>query len=556
MNKRVLLILFVLFAAFSSRMAAQSGAVKKVANAVLSITTFKADGSILATANGICISNDGTCVSPWSPFAGADHAVAIDAKGQKHQVTKLMGANEIYNLVKFAISGAPAGVATLASATANSGSAGWIVPYAKDGAPQKNSVKSAEKFMNKYNYYVLASQADDKYNGCPLVADNGQVLGVYLYSASTPSATDARYANDFTLSGLSINDPVLRQCKIRVALPSNLKDAQLALLMSQQQDPNNYEATVKDFISMFPQQNDGYWGLANLQASKGDYLGADNTMKEAISKVSDKGESHYNYSRLISQYAQAKVDSLYAPWTFDKALTEIKEAQKADNNLAYKQQEGIIKYGQGNYQEAYDIFMGLTHSKLRGGEVFYQAMQAKQKLGGTDQELLALLDSAVAACDTPYTVVAAPYFLARGLQYGKMNKYREAVIDLYRYEVLNPSGCTAAFYFNREQLEVKGRMWQQALNDIAHVCLITKDEPLYWAEFASVNLQVHKYADAIGAAKRAIELSKDYADAYLLLGVAQVENNERAEGMQNIAKAKELGNQQADSFLKKYQQKK
>ena len=65
---------------------AQSSAVKKAANAVVSITTFDADGKILATTNGVFISADGTIAAPWSPFASADHAVAIDAKGVKHDI--------------------------------------------------------------------------------------------------------------------------------------------------------------------------------------------------------------------------------------------------------------------------------------------------------------------------------------------------------------------------------------------------------------------------------------------------------------------------------------
>lgn len=86
MKLKTLILTIALILGVSTNISAQPGAVKKAADAAFTLTTFKADGSILATSNGVCISTDGIAVSPWKPFIGADKAVIIDAKGQKHEV--------------------------------------------------------------------------------------------------------------------------------------------------------------------------------------------------------------------------------------------------------------------------------------------------------------------------------------------------------------------------------------------------------------------------------------------------------------------------------------
>lgn len=104
------------------------GSSEKVADAVFSLTTFKSDGSILATSNGVFVGTDGTAISPWQPFVGASSAVVVDSKGAKHDVTALIGANGIYDLAKFQVADkVPAGVA-LSSTTLPANSQIWVVP--------------------------------------------------------------------------------------------------------------------------------------------------------------------------------------------------------------------------------------------------------------------------------------------------------------------------------------------------------------------------------------------------------------------------------------------
>ena len=553
MKLRTLILIIALVLGVSTSIFAQPGAVKKAADAAFTLTTFKADGSIQATSNGVCISADGIAVSPWKPFIGADKAVIVDAKGQKHDVECLLGANEIYDIAKFQVSGKIT-AAPLASAVP-AGEEVWVAPMTKSGSAVKANVSNVEKFMDKYNYSVLASPATDKLNGSPVFNAKGQVVGLFNTSGDSQSATDANYAKDFILKGLSQNDMTLRQSGIRIGLPNTIEEAVVALMLSSEKPANVHEAVINDFIAKFPQANDGYYALANMQIGRGEIANADKTLQTAVAKVTAKDEAHYNYARLVYHNAVLPVleeNTKAAGWTLDKALDENQKAQTVKANDAYRHLQAQIIFAKGDYAKAYSEFDALTKTKFNNPELYLEMAQSRQHLGATDQEILDLLNKSIELCDTPYVSTSAPYFYTRGQQLEKMGEYRKAVQDYYTYEYFNQGRLGAAFYYMREQCEVKGRMWQQALQDILIASRLDPKEALYPTEAGSLLLRLNKVDAAISAAQQAIQLDASQPDAHLILGIAQCESKQKEEGLKNIQKAKELGNAQADTFLQKY----
>ena len=553
MKLRTLILAISLVFGVSTSLFAQPAAVKKAADAAFTLTTFKADGSILATSNGVCISTDGIAVSPWKPFIGADKAVIVDSKGQKHDVECLLGANEIYDIAKFQVSGKTA-AAPLAT-TVSAGDEVWLTPILKSGNAEKANVTSVEKFMDKYNYAILSSSATDKMNGVPVFDKKGQVIGLYNKSGDSQSSTDANYAKEFVLKGLSQNDVTLRQSDIRIGLPNTLEEAVVALMLSSEKPANIHEAIVNEFITKFPESNDGYYALANIQIAKGEVANADKTMQTAIGKVTAKDEAHYNFARLIYRNAfipEFEEKAKAIGWTLDKALDEVQKAQSAKANDAYRHLQAQITYAKGDYAKAYTDFEALTKTKFNNPELYLEMAQSRQHLGGTDQEILDLLNKSIELCDTPYVSTSAPYFYTRGQQLEKMGEYRKAVQDYYTYEYFNQGRLGAAFYYMREQCEVKGRMWQQALQDILVASRLDPKEALYPTEAGSLLLRLNKLDAAMSAAQQAIQLDDAQPDAYLILGIAQCESKQKESGIKNIQKAKELGNTQADTFLQKY----
>ncbi len=550
---KIFFLLLTLCFSFATMAIAQPSAVKKAANATFTLTTFDTKGSILSTTNGVFVSTDGVCVSTWKPFAGAAKAVVIDNNGQKYDVETMLGANEIYDVAKFKVNAKTAAAPFASSATANS--TAWVVIPAKAGEPIKASINKVEKFMDKYNYCVLTTSAPEKNNGAPLLNEQGQIVGIYNSSGNLQSATDARYANDFVLVGLSQNDPTLLQSGIRIGLPQQSDEAIIALMLSSNKIESLRTATINDFLQKFPALNNGYTALASLLFSKGNIAEADKVLQQAISKVKEKNEAHYNYGRMIYQGATmaSLADKAKAQgWTLDKAMSEAIEAYKIKPEPVYKHLQAQITYAKGDYQKAYQEFEALTKTPMKNPELYLEMALCQENLKGSDDAILALLNQSIELCDTPYMDTSSPYFLARANQLEKMGKYRDAMKDLYLYEYLNQGTLEADFYYMREQIEIKGKLWQQALQDILIATKLNPAEPMYCAEASNLLLRLNKFEEAILAAKQAIALKDDYAEAYLVLGIAQCKNNQKAEGIANIEKAKSLGNPQADTFLNQF----
>lgn len=552
MRKIIVLLTIVLLMAGIAPAIAQPASARQ---ALLTLKTFKHGGEPVGTSYGVLIDHEGTVLSGWTPFDGADSAVVVDAGGRTYPVDKIYGVSELYDIAKFAIAGASAMQPIALARQLPTGSVKlWIMTK----KPVTVTPDHSEKFMSKYNYYVLGSEPalkdnkTDYPNGSPAVNDRGELIGLYNNGGDVLSITDYRYCDELKPTGFGINDPTLKQTTIRKALPADLKDAQLALMMASHQGRDNYLATARDYIKMFPKENDGYFDLATEYWNMGQTDEADKLLREAIDKTTDKATAHYNYARAIWQKTALLPEPPYAAWTYDKAMSEADEAYKIDPQPIYDELKGKINFSKGNYSEAYTKFMSLTKSSLRNPDLFFEAAQCQMHLNATDDQILALLDSAVGVCDTPYTTLAAPYFNARGEQLAKMGRYRDAMLDLYHYEMLTQTQPTADFYYRREQIEMKGKVYQAALNDIVRAVLLDRTNPELWTEKANVHLRVNQTDDAIQSADIAIKLSPEYSVPYLIKGIAQCQSGKKDEGMQNLQKAKSLGDTQADSFIEKF----
>ena len=534
-----------------SSLLAQPAAVKGVAKSVFSLTTFKADGSLLASSHGVFVGAEGEGVSDLKPFLGAAKAVVVDAQGNKMNVTRIVGLNELYDVIRFRVDGktAPAAIANVGSTYQQDA---WLVGYAvKSPEIVATKVKNVEKFMDKYNYYIFGMNAPDNTTGCPFVNMYGQVIGLLQMSSTSfdTHAVDVSYIRSLNSNGFSLNDANFKKIGIPAALPAEESQARLMLIMSGQSgDSLKHVAVVNDFIQNFPALNDGYNARAIQEANAMQWDNAEETMKTAIRKASPKDEAHYNFAKL--QYDNA----VYGRhWTLDGAYEEVSEAYKLNPAPLYRHLQAQIHYAKNDFQQSLDILQQLSQDKqFSTPELLYEQALCKQKLNCPSADIIALLDSAINTTDTLRLNEAAPYFLTRAQVLEADSKYREAVFDYTRYEYLMQGQVNSQFYFMREQAEMKGKLYQQAISDIARAIILSPQEPTYYAEMANVQLRVNKAEDAIKTAKRCTEIAPDYAEGYLLLGLAQVQTKQKQEGLANLQKAKDLGSEQAQSLIEKY----
>lgn len=553
MKRTVTAIIMAL--AMSLPSGAQTSAAKKAAESVFTLTTFKADGSLLATSHGVFVGNDGEAVSNLAPFDGAETAVAIDAKGTKHNVTRMLGADDIYNVARFRVDGKTKG-AQLATTAAQAGQQMWLAVYAGK-QPRMVAAKptGVEKFNGSYNFCIFSMETPDNAEGCPFVNEQGQVVG--LMQKSTTGAdihsTDAAYAMQLKTTALSVNDGTFRKTGITPALPADKDQATLALMLMQQTGKEKMlMETADDFIAAFPTLTDGYQAKAQAMLNADRFDEAARLMGEALQKAEKKDEAHYDLAKLVYLKMTYKQDKEYKPWTWQTALDECAKAYAIQPLDIYKDLEGQILFGKGDYKEAYSTFMKLTEGKLKNPDLYYNAALCQNMLKSPDSVVVALLDSAVNNIDSLNVGGAGKYFLMRGDMYNRMGNYRQAVFDYTRYEVVTGRNCTADFYYMREQTETKAKLFKQALVDIDNAIFLAPGEMTYQAEKAALQLRLNMVKEAAETAGKCIENFPDCSDAYLVAGIASIRQGDKATGLQKLKKAKEMGNPQADALISKY----
>lgn len=551
--KKILLILFTIHCSLFAF--AQPGWVKKATKSVFTLKTFDESGALIASSNGFFTGAQGEAVSSFAPFKGAVRAIIIDAQGKELEVTGMMGANEMYDVAKFRVAGKTQPL-TVAAAIAPTGSNAWLLPYREMKKVPSGIVRKAETFLNDYAYYTIAMQAPELAVSCPLLNDNGEVIGIIQPSASSKDslsyAVSARFADSLKVNGLSLNDPALRQTRIPIEIPDNINDANLMVYMASGIDSAAYIRLVDEFIRKFPKASDGYTYRARFAAAHADFAEADRYIQQALKVADKKDEVLFSYARMIYNKNVYQNNVTYDAWTLDKALETTREASRLNPSPAYKQLEANILYASKRYDEAYDIYTDLArNSNLSAAEMWFFASSCKQQQKDTLARL-ALLDSAVSTFSKPYLKEAAPYLWTRAEARMDAGKYREAISDMNEYEQLMAAEVNARFYYIRHQAEIEGHLYQQALNDIERAITMEPKETVYYAEKASLEIRVGRYDEAMATAKESIAIAPDNSDGYLFLGLAQCLKGNKKEGIPNLQKARELGDPQADGLIEKY----
>jgi len=538
---------------------------EKARKAVFSVVTYDKENKIKGTGNGFYIDVQGTALSDYTLFENAERAVVINADGKQQDVSRILGANSMYDIVKFKTPiDKKQTTLTIADQPAKVGETVYLLPYSTQKATtlQTGKVISVDSIGNNSFYYTLEMKTGEKTVSCPIMNINGEVLGLIQKNASDESmesyAIGANYGASLSISALSMNDGALNKIGIRKALPDTEEQALVFLYMSSEQmDKESYLSLLNDFLAQYPTSMEGYIRRAsNYMDSEDPALQAlaEADMKKALDVSTTKEDAYYQIAKLIYGYVLS-LDGKepYQEWTYDKALELIREAVKTGGQPLHIQLEGDILFAQGKYAEAFVCYDQVNQSPLASAATFYSAAKAKQLMEGSDiNEVLALMDNAIEKLNKPYFAEAAPYFYERAGLRAEAGKYREAVMDYNTFFEAVHGDVTALFYFQREQAEMQCRMYQQALDDINKAVEMAPEDVDFLVEKGSVHLRVNQLDEAIATFNKVISMNNQYAAAYRLLGYCQALQNNTKEACVNFAKAKELGDEVVDQLIEKY----
>lgn len=551
-------IIFSICLLLCLNIAAQPAWVKKAAKSIFTIKTFADDGSMIASSNGFFINKSGDAISGFSPFKGASKAIVIDAQGKEYEVEYILGANETYDVVKFKTNNKKSIPLSISTTEADDSTTVWLLPYSAKKTPlcHKGVINKAEVISTEYKYYTISANVTDNVICCPFLNENGEVIGIMQESSKSDEgicyAVSARFANDLKLSGLSINDPVLKSTNIKKSLPEDVDQAILTLYIANGSlDSVAYRNLVEDFIEKFPNSADGYIYRAQIEWDENNFGNVDKDIEKAFEITDKKDDVHFTYARLIFSKEIYKNNIEYSNWNIEKAISETDMAYSINPLPTYKQLKAQILFYKKDYQGAYDIYKQITDNGNKTPELFFEQAKCKELLNDT-LTTIALLDSALNTFNKPYLKEAAPYLFARAQTLFSAGQYRKAVFDYNEYEKLIATGLNDRFYYIRFQAEVNGNLFQQALNDINKAIEINPNNTIYYAEKASLEVRVNLYDDAINTAKECIKVDPNNSDGYLFLGLALCLKGEKVEGTKNLEKAKELGDNQAQGLIEKY----
>ena len=552
--KKISMISCLLFAALSTF--AQPGWVKNASRSVFTLKTFAADGSMIASSNGFFTGANGEAVSNFTPFKGATRAIVIDAQGKELQVAGIMGANDMYDVVKFRVNGNKTQSLALSSSVAPVGSMAYLLPYHEVKAVKSGPVRKAETFQGDYPYYTVALSMGENQVSCPLLDESGQVIGMMQQPAvlgdSLSYAVSARFVDSLKITGLNYFDETFKLTQVKKLMPADIKEANLVLYFAgSQSDSAEYVSLIQDFIQQFPNASDGYIYRAQQETAGGDFAAAERDMGQALKFADPKDDAHFNYARIIYNKEIYQSAQPYAGWSLDKALQQIQSAISIKSLPTYRQLEGDIRFAKQQYDEAYEIYNSLLSTNLRSAELFFAAARCKEMQKDTTA-MLALMDSTINMFSRPYLKDVAPYLWARAEARRNAGRYRDAINDMNEYETLMTATVNDNFYYIRHQVEIQGRLYQQALNDINRAIQMNPNEVLYYAEKASLEIRVGLYDQAISTAQECIAIDAENSDGYLFLGLAQCLKGQKADGIKNLQKAKEFGDSQADALIEKY----
>ena len=171
--KKILILPLLLFFLIQGSMAQTPKWVEKAKRAVFSVVTYDKNDKMLNTGNGFFVSEDGLALSDYTLFKGAERAVVITSEGKQMPVSLILGANDMYDVIKFRVAITEKKVpALIVAKTAPAvGADAWMLPYStqKSIACVTGKVKEVSKVAGEYHYYTLGMQMKDKMVSCPVM---------------------------------------------------------------------------------------------------------------------------------------------------------------------------------------------------------------------------------------------------------------------------------------------------------------------------------------------------------------------------------------------------
>ena len=537
--------------------------VAKTCKAIVSVLTYDQQNELLHSGTGAFISQDGIGVSDYALWRDAYRAVVVDMDGKSYDVERILGADDMYGAVRFRVAARKVNHLSVAPAAASAeGQTVHVLTFQKKAPVScpELTIEKKELVDGGYAYFTLSRVLDSKYSGGLLFTETGDFVGIVQSPVGNRSyAVDSRLAAALQIEAIQTKTGAIALQNIH--LPGGLPDSQEEALVylyfkSRSAGNEEYMDLLNLFLTTWPDCAEGYLRRATPLMDLQRFEEADSDLKTYLRLAADKAQAEANVAQSIYTKLTYQSDVPYAAWSYDTALDHVDRALSLTTDsvqqLSYQLQKAQILMAKPDARGALAIYDRLNSGPYRSPSLLYAASLAHAQLGDSATVQIALLDSALTMFSTPLPEEAANYFMRRGQLHASSGHFRQAVQDYNQYCYLKNNRVSAVFYYERSQLEVEGRMYQQALDDLDAAIGKAPGEALYHMEKSAVLLRVGETEQCIESARHALLLDPNMSDAHRILGYALIQSGQKAEGRRSLERAIELGDETAQELIDKY----
>jgi tetratricopeptide (TPR) repeat protein len=572
--KKITLLAFAILSFFTLQAEQKAPKwVKKAAPAVVSVDTYDAAGKKLRTGTAVVTSIDGEALSDYALFNGAARAEVTTSKGEKHAVSAIIGANDLYDVIKIKIDfPKKAPFVSLVTNKPVANASVVMLPYstAKEASFLTGTVQEVTPLVDTYSYYQLNLPLITTQLSAPIFTEEGELVGLAQADAAGSTtrsyAISAPYINSLRISASDIFNKTYTGIGIKKAWPASVDDALVMLfVLSGTQKPTEKLATLNDFIASFPQSAEGYTNRASHYAYARKALmeggeseeallsKAKEDFETALTKAEDKSEVYYNQANLIYNVAVSDTLLQSSDWSVDAALAVLEEAISVDPKPQYTLLKGDITFYQQRYEEALALYEAVNATEGATHTSYYLAAKAKEQLPNANVgEIIALLDSAVVRSGSHFKKEAAHYVLERVALKTDLGLYKEIVADYDLYYTLVNGEVADVFYYYREQAKFRLGDLQGAMQDINEALNLSPKDATYLAEKAAIQVRLKEYDAALKSIDAALAIDPKFAACYRLRAVCYIRLKQMTQVCEALTQAIELGDPVAEKLKKQH----
>ena len=540
---------------------------EKARRAVFAIEATDKSGNV-TRGTGFFVGDQGEAVSNYTLFIGAERATVTDADGQRLPVVCILGADDLYDVIRFRVK-APKKVSGLkpAATLPAVGDRAYLASAVKGAAMPSAPIAEVTKVKDAYGYFRIDMPLSREQVSAPLLTEGGEVFALAQADAAGKGRTygiSLPYIMDLRPAPTDVLNKVYSSIGIRTAWAATPDEALVALMLyAAQQDAHTYLATLDDFVATFPNVPDGYLSRASHYVYQRKKLSDVGTEQQLLGRAEadldaaqklfgqNAAEGYYNRAKLIYGVAASDSSLKAEGWTMDRAADWIAKAIAADDRPLYRQLEGDIAFFRGDYPKAAADYAQVNQEPGASASSFYMAAKTEEQLEAPDTaRMFALMDSAITRATAVNPTDAATYLMDAVDMRMRMGRFAEAVKDYDRYYALTGGDVTPRFYYYREQARFRAGDMDGALSDIRLALQGDSTNALYLAEEGSIYLRKQDFPHAQQSLERCIALAPDFSAGHRLLGLCLVRSGKKAEGCRSFTRAKELGDPVVERLMK------